>query len=94
MLFTVYCKDKPNALDIRKANRAAHLDYAGTFAAQMIMGGPLLADDQETMIGSFLLMDMPTKAAVEDFCQNDPYAKAGLFESVEIHAYKKVLPMA
>ena len=31
------------------------------------------------------------RAAAEDWAANDPYAKAGLFDSVEIRAWKQVI---
>jgi uncharacterized protein YciI len=92
MLFAITCLDKPGALEVRKANRAAHLDYIRPYSDGAVSIGPLLAEDGETMIGSLLLLDLPDRAAAEALAANDPYAKAGLFQSVTIHAYKKVLP--
>ena len=92
MLFCIYCLDKPNSRDLRLATRAAHLEYAGKNVDRMLVGGPLLDEDGETMIGSLLIMDLPDRAAAEALMANDPYVKAGLFTSVTIRAYKKVLP--
>ncbi len=38
------------------------------------------------------MVDLPDKQAAETFAANDPYAKAGLFESVTIKPWKKVFP--
>ena len=88
MYFAVICKDKPNSLDLRLANRDNHLAHAAN--ATILFGGPML-DDDGNMCGSLLVIDAEDRAAVEDFAVNDPYAKAGLFESVEITAWKKVM---
>ena len=42
------------------------------------------------MTGSLLIMDFPDRAGAEAFAADDPYNKAGLFQSVEIKAWKKV----
>jgi uncharacterized protein YciI len=92
MLFVVHCTDKPNHMDVRLANRSAHLDYARANIDKFIVGGPTLTEDGQGMTGSLLILDFPDRTAVEDFCAKDPYAIAGLFESVVILPYKKVLP--
>jgi uncharacterized protein YciI len=92
MLFAVTCLDKPNSLDLRLANRPAHLEYAKT--QPLIIGGPLLSDDGERMIGSLLVVEAPDRKALDAILAADPYAKAGLFESVTVRRFKKVLPPA
>ena len=49
-----------------------------------------MSDDGETPTGSFLLIDVEDRAAAEDFARNDPFAKAGLFETTEIRRWRKV----
>ena len=90
-LFTVYCVDKPDALDVRLANRAAHLEWAGGFSDRIRMAGPMFADDGETFAGSLFVIDFGSKAEVEAWAANDPYAKAGLFQRVEIRPFRWLL---
>lgn len=95
MHFVFYCKDKPDSEQVRVANRMAHLDYLETHKAQVFCAGPLLSGsgtDGSAMIGSLLVLDLPDLKAAEDFAAGDPYAKAGLFESVAVHPWRKVLP--
>jgi uncharacterized protein len=92
MQFVIYCLDKPKSGEIRAANRAAHLDYLGGFAASALLAGPLLSPDGTGMVGSLLVMDFPDRKAADDFCAGDPYAKAGLFQSVTVSPFRKVLP--
>lgn len=91
-MFVITCIDKPGALELRLANRAAHLDYARGWADRMLAGGPLLSDDGQAMLGSLLILTVEDRAEVDRFLAGDPYAKAGLFESVTVRRYRKVLP--
>ena len=40
---------------------------------------------------SLVILDVADMSAAQDWAANDPYAKAGLFESVELVAWKKVI---
>ena len=92
MLFFVHCTDKPGSQDVRLANRPAHLEFLRGHLDKIVIAGPTLTEDGEGFTGSVLIVDFPDRAAVEEHFANDPYAKAGLFESVVIRPYKKVLP--
>ena len=94
MLFVVYCVDRPGREQVRLDNRAAHLAFLETHKANLVAAGPLQSDDGASMVGSVLIMDFPDRASVEAFAAGDPYAAAGLFESVVIRRWKKVLPAA
>ncbi len=92
MLFHIYCTDKPNSTEIRIANRAAHLEYMQQFEDKVLAAGPTLSDDGKTMTGSVFLIDFPDRAGADNFCANDPYQNAGLFETTEIKPFRKVIP--
>ncbi|MFY8092126.1 MAG: YciI family protein [Niveispirillum sp.] len=92
MLFAITCIDKPNSLDLRMANRPTHLDYLNSFLSKITIAGPLLDDAGEKPVGSLLVMEFADRNAAESFAAGDPYAKAGLFQSVSIRPYRKVLP--
>jgi uncharacterized protein YciI len=82
------CTDKENHLETRKANRDAHLAYLKeTGVAQ---AGPFL-DADGNMCGSLLILDVADLAAAQDWAANDPYAKAGLFQSVSIQHWNRVI---
>ncbi len=94
MLFAIYATDRPDALETRMAARQAHLDYVKSgFNDKILTAGPRLSEDGEKMIGSLIVIDLPDRAAVDNFCKNDPYSIAGVFERVEITGYKAVFPM-
>lgn len=89
MLVALYARDKKGALDTRKENRQAHLDYieATGIVAQ---AGPLL-NDEGAMCGSLVILDVTDMSAARDWADNDPYARAGLFEEVTLIEWKRVV---
>ncbi|MBL4693713.1 MAG: YciI family protein [Magnetovibrio sp.] len=92
MMFAIFCTDKPNSSEIRAANREKHLDYIQGVIDRVILAGPTQTDDLSGMNGSLLVMEFSNKSQAEDFAAHDPYAKAGLFESVVIRPWKQVFP--
>jgi uncharacterized protein len=93
MLFSLYCKDGAKGLEVRKNTRPQHLEYLETHAGQLNFAGPLL-DENESPVGSLIVIDVADKAAAETFAAGDPYAKADAFDSVEIIATRQVFPKA
>lgn len=92
MLFALTCLDKPNATSLRADTRPAHLEFIRRHLDHVTIAGPLLPADGSTPIGSLLVVDFPSRAEVERFAAEDPYARAGLFETVTIRAFRKVFP--
>lgn len=89
MRFALMTKDKPGALQTRMDNREAHLAYIAETGV-VEMAGPVLDDDGQ-MCGSLIVLDVEDLAAAQAWADNDPYAKAGLFETVTLRAWKKVI---
>jgi len=89
MRIALITKDKKGALQTRTENRDAHLAYiADTGVVET--AGPFL-DENGQMCGSLLILDLPDMAAAQAWADNDPYAIAGLFQSVELIQWKKVI---
>ena len=89
MLYALICTDRAGALETRLANREAHLAYIEA-SGVVAMAGPFF-DDAGAMTGSLVILDVPDRAAAEAWAAGDPYAQAGLFERVEIAAWKRVI---
>jgi len=89
MLYAIICVDKPGALETRKANREAHLAHIRSSGGAIVQAGPFL-DAAGEMCGSLLIYEGEQRDA-EAWAAGDPYAKAGVFESVEIRPWKKVI---
>ena len=91
MLYHILCHDKPGSLQTRLDNREAHLAVVKALGERLFAAGPLLNANDE-MIGSVLIIDFDSDAAAETFCEQDPYAQAGLFEQVTVTRWRKILP--
>ena len=89
MLIALIATDKTGALQTRKDNREKHLDYIKATGV-VEQAGPLL-DDAGEMKGSLVILDVADMAAAQDWADNDPYAKAGLFESVTLTHWNRVI---
>ena len=90
MLFVIHALDKPNALPARLAHYDAHKAFladTSAFGVKIVMSGPLVADDGETMIGSLFLVEADRREAVEAFNRADPFHAAGFWERVTITAF-------
>ncbi|MFN3371808.1 MAG: YciI family protein [Sphingomonadaceae bacterium] len=90
-VFAIHCIDKPMQQSLRASTRAEHLAYLESQIDRVVVAGPLL-DDEGAPIGSMMLMDFPDRRAAVAFAADDPYAKAGLFASVAVTAWRQVLP--
>lgn len=89
--FLINARDRAGALDVRMANRPAHLDWAKSHHDRILMAGPVFADDGETFAGSTFVVAFDTLEDAKAWAAEDPYAKAGLFETVEIRPFRWLL---
>lgn len=89
MRFALICTDKADHIEVRKANRDAHLAHIRE-SGVVEMAGPFLSPEG-VMCGSLIILDVADRAAAEHWAGSDPYAKAGLFAKVRIEAWNKVI---
>lgn len=90
MQFVVIGKDKG---DLRRARRAAHLDYVAGRQHLILYAGPLIEDGR--MIGSVFIFDVPDRAALDAYLSGDPYfADGGIFATVETYESRRMVPEA
>ena len=87
MLFALICTDKPNSLAMRKANRPEHLAYLESLGDTLVVAGPFTEADGATMNGSLVVIEAISLDAAHEIAAGDPFAKAGLFASVEIRPW-------
>ena len=87
-LFAVICRDKPGALQVRLDTRDAHLAHIRD-SGIVAMAGPLREDGQ--MCGSLVVLDTDDLDAAQAWAAADPYKAAGLFASVDVIAWNKVI---
>jgi uncharacterized protein YciI len=89
LLFVALCFDKPGQVDLRMATRADHLAFLDRHAAKVKLGGPFLDGDRP--VGSMLILDCADFTEARTLLSEDPYAKVGLFERVELRGWKRVV---
>jgi uncharacterized protein len=86
MLFALICTDKPNSLDLRLATRPDHVAFLKSLGTNLKLAGPFLGTDEKPN-GSLVVINADNRAGAEAIAAQDPYAKAGLFQSVEIRPW-------
>jgi uncharacterized protein len=92
MLYALYCKDKPGeGLALRMQTRPAHLAYLESLGAKVKCAGGLLDDAGGSPIGSLLIVEAADLDEARALAAGDPYAKAGVFESVEVRLWNFVV---
>lgn len=89
MHYVVHCLDHDGAVDLRLSHYEAHKAYLAAATVKTVISGPLLADDETTMIGSCFVLEAANLAEVQAFNRNDPFAKAGLWKTVSIRPFAK-----
>ena len=89
MLVALIARDKPGHLQTRMDNRPAHVDYLKASGDAVVQAGPLIVEGD--MAGSLIVLEVADMGAAQAWAANDPYARAGLFESVELIEWKKVI---
>lgn len=91
MLFALLCQDKPGHLQVRLDTRPGHVAFLDELNAKgaLKFAGPFLSDDGKPT-GSLVVIEAEDKAAAKAIADADPYARAGLFESVDIRAWNWV----
>jgi uncharacterized protein len=89
MRYALICLDKPNALQTRVENRPAHLEHLRS-SGVVEQAGPFI-DAAGQMCGSLIILTVETRAEAEAWAAADPYAHVGLFQSVMIQEWKRVV---
>ena len=91
MLYTIHCLDRDNMLQTRLDHYDAHRSYLNGASIDIVLAGPITADDGETPIGSFFVVSVEHREEVEDFNQSDPFYRLNVWarETIRIHPFLK-----
>lgn len=99
MHYMIHGEDVPGTLDKRLAARPAHLERLQTLlaAGRLILAGPCPAIDSPDpgpagFSGSLIVAEFPSLAEAQAWANADPYVAAGVYASVTVKPFKKVLP--
>jgi uncharacterized protein YciI len=90
MLFALICSDKPDHLQVRLDTRSDHLAYLKGLGNDLKFAGPFL-DAAGKPNGSLVVFSAADRTGAEAIAAADPYAKVGLFASVDIRPWNWAL---
>ncbi|MET9313680.1 YciI family protein [Kribbella sp. NPDC003505] len=92
MEYFVYGRDAVDGFEIKVALNEEHWSFMDRYADGLIARGPTLTEDGERATGSLHIVDLPDDEAVRSFAYDEPYYRAGAFETVEIHRFRNRYP--
>ena len=85
--WAIYCWDEPGKLDTRRALLQEQKDYVKGFGEHVIGYGHFVSDDGSQTLGTSFFIQLPDRAAANDFVSGDPMNKAGVYQRVEIYRW-------
>ena len=101
MWYAIEGHDGAEVLAARLAARPAHLARLRALrdAGRLLVAGPCPAIDAEDpgpagFSGSLIVAEFPALADAQAWADADPYVAAGVYASVVVKPFKKVLPAA
>ena len=92
MIFAFHLIDRADAVELRQRVRPDHKVYLAAVADRIAFAGPLTADDGQTMVGSLLVIDFEDRAAAERWMADEPFTKAGLYETASVRPFVNLWP--
>ena len=99
MWYVIYSKDRENALAARLKARPDHIERVQVLLdeGRILLAGPRPAIDSPEpgpagFEGSLIVADFESLEEAEAWANEDPYVLAGVYESVEVSPFIKVMP--
>jgi len=99
MWYAIISEDVENSLAKRMGAREAHLQRLNNLVEQgrLLIAGPHPAIDASDpgdagFSGSLVVVDFPSLIEAQAWADADPYITAGVYQSVVVKPFKKVLP--
>jgi uncharacterized protein YciI len=99
MWYAITGIDTPDSLEKRLQARPAHLDrlHALKNTGRLLLAGPFPVIDNEDpgpagFSGSLIVAEFSSLNEAQQWADADPYMAAGVYASVTVKPFKKVLP--
>lgn len=99
MLYMICATDTPDSLEKRLSVRPDHLARLELLKddGRLVMAGPFPAIDSPDpgpagFTGSLVVAEFESLEDAQQWADDDPYVKAGVYAEVIVKPYKKVLP--
>ena len=99
MWYAVISEDVDDSLELRAIAREAHLARLQELVSEgrLLVAGPHPAIDSDDpgsagFTGSLVVVDFPSLEYARQWADRDPYIEAGVYRSVTVKPFKRVLP--
>lgn len=99
MLYALVGHDAPGTLEQRLAARPAHLERLNALLneGRLVLAGPLPAIDSPDpgpagFQGSLVVAEFASLDEAKAWADTDPYVGAGVYATVDVYPFRKVLP--
>lgn len=99
MWYVIYSKDRPDSLAARGKARPEHLARVQSLLEEgrLLLAGPRPAIDAEDpgpagFQGSLIVAGFDSLEDARAWADADPYVAAGVYETVEVTPFKRILP--
>ncbi|MEC5207366.1 YciI family protein [Vogesella urethralis] len=99
MLYAITGQDVPDSLAARLAARPAHLERLQALQAEgrLLLAGPFPAIDSNDpgsagFTGSLIVAEFASLQQAQAWADADPYVAAGVYATVSVKPFRKVLP--
>ncbi|AJQ96467.1 YciI family protein [Gynuella sunshinyii] len=99
MFYAIISQDIDNSLEKRKSARPAHLARLEALKSEgrLLIAGPCPAIDSDDpgeagFTGSVVIAEFDSLEQAKSWADADPYIEAGVYSSVMVKPFKKVLP--
>ena len=99
MLYAIISEDAADSLPRRKVARPDHIKRLDKMQEEgrLVIGGPLPAIDSDDpgeagFTGSLVVAEFDSLEEAEAWAKEDPYVKAGVYESSIVKPFKQVYP--
>jgi len=97
--YVIYAKDREGSLQARLKARPAHIARLEALleAGRLLLAGPRPAIDATDpgpagFLGSLVVARFASLSEAREWADADPYIGAGVYESVEVTPFNRVLP--
>ncbi|NNJ66257.1 MAG: YciI family protein [Xanthomonadales bacterium] len=99
MWYVIYSRDRAGSLEDRLNARPAHVERLQALLndGRLLLAGPRPAIDSPDpgpagFLGSLVVAEFDSLQDAQDWADADPYVAAGVYESVEVTPFLRVMP--
>lgn len=86
--------DRPDSAALRKQHHETHVAHVKALNNQgrITLAGPVKDDGNDKSIGAVIVFEASDLAEARRIVNDDPYVRAGVFETLVIQPFRKAFP--